>query len=279
MLIILCALRLRPHPASPHHAATMAAKQQVKRFRDPLYPKPILDRSAFEKALKANFITLSAYHIDSFYQRLHKSGYPPLGDFVAELRGEAAESGICDDGSVSVAITSNFRTKNSVSFRPGRKSQLPKALIEFLCRDNDDKFATITSKVRTHRTSADGSTTKLAVELQDGHIVESVLMRHAGRCTLCVSSQVGCAMGCTFCATGTMGIRGNLSSGEILEQLVHATRILANESRDISMAEEGMPNKKRQKKQKRMDIIRNIVFMGSKYIIVLVAATSIIIII
>ena len=53
MLIILCALRLRPHPASPHHAATMAAKQQVKRFRDPLYPKPILDRSAFEKALKA----------------------------------------------------------------------------------------------------------------------------------------------------------------------------------------------------------------------------------
>ncbi|EED91285.1 hypothetical protein THAPSDRAFT_34735, partial [Thalassiosira pseudonana CCMP1335] len=100
-------------------------------------------------------------------------------------------------------------------------------------------FATLTSKVQSYRTSKDGSTTKIAVELQDGHVVESVLMRHAGsRATLCVSSQVGCAMGCTFCATGTMGIRGNLTSGEILEQLVHASRILA------------------------FDLIRNVVFMG-----------------
>lgn len=45
------------------------------------------------------------------------------------------------------------------------------------------------------------------------------------RATLCVSSQVGCIMGCTFCATGTMGIKGDLSAGEILEQLVHAQRV------------------------------------------------------
>ena len=44
------------------------------------------------------------------------------------------------------------------------------------------------------------------------------------RGTLCVSSQVGCQMGCTFCATGTMGLRGNLTAGEIIEQLVHALR-------------------------------------------------------
>ena len=249
----------------------MAAKQQVKRFRDPLCPKPLLDRAAFDKALKANGITLSEHHFDNFYQRLHRSGYPPLDEFVAELRGEVVEKGVSgndDDGSVSVASHTNFRTKNSVSSRPGRKAQLPKALLEFLSNnvsaeaDSDEKFATITSKVQMHQTSADGTTTKLAVELQDGHVVESVLMRHEGRCTLCVSSQVGCAMGCTFCATGTMGIRGHLSSGEILEQLVHASKILSEESRDDMMTEEEGTDRKRQKKQKRMDLIRNIVFMG-----------------
>ena len=53
----------------------------------------------------------------------------------------------------------------------------------------------------------DKSTTKLIIELYDGMVVESVLMRYEkkgdGRASLCVSSQVGCAMGCTFCATGT----------------------------------------------------------------------------
>jgi hypothetical protein len=45
------------------------------------------------------------------------------------------------------------------------------------------------------------------------------------RSTLCVSSQVGCKMGCKFCATGTMGFKSNLSSGEIVEQLVLASRV------------------------------------------------------
>jgi len=54
------------------------------------------------------------------------------------------------------------------------------------------------------------------VNLHDGERVEAVIMRHGTRATLCVSSQVGCAMGCTFCATGTMGLRGNLSSGKFV---------------------------------------------------------------
>ena len=58
-----------------------------------------------------------------------------------------------------------------------------------------------------------------------------------------------CAMGCTFCATGTMGIRGNLCSGEILEQMVHASRILASDA----------DNKGDKSKP---ELIRNIVFMG-----------------
>lgn len=55
----------------------------------------------------------------------------------------------------------------------------------------------------------------MLIELHDGEEVEAVIMRHEKRATLCVSSQVGCKMGCTFCATGTMGLRGNLSSGEV----------------------------------------------------------------
>jgi adenine C2-methylase RlmN of 23S rRNA A2503 and tRNA A37 len=64
-------------------------------------------------------------------------------------------------------------------------------------------------------------------------MVETVIMRYdrkdkpsqKSRTTVCISSQVGCAMGCTFCATGTMGLSGHLTSGEILEQLIFANRI------------------------------------------------------
>lgn len=91
------------------------------------------------------------------------------------------------------------------------------------------RFDLMTTSIADCRTSRDGSTTKMVVELQDGHRVESVVMRHdkGGRVTLCVSSQVGCKMGCTFCATGTLGELGNLTAGEILEQLVHAQRLFA----------------------------------------------------
>jgi 23S rRNA (adenine2503-C2)-methyltransferase len=67
--------------------------------------------------------------------------------------------------------------------------------------------------------SQDGST-KHAFRLEDGSVVEGVHMPYDGRTTLCLSSQVGCAMGCTFCATGLMGIRRNLTAAEITGQVV-----------------------------------------------------------
>ena len=78
-----------------------------------------------------------------------------------------------------------------------------------------EAFALLTSSVDSVATSGDGATAKFVVKTQDGHRVESVLMRHdCGRNTLCVSSQVGCKMGCTFCATGTLGELGNLTAGD-----------------------------------------------------------------
>ena len=70
--------------------------------------------------------------------------------------------------------------------------------------------------------SSDG-TRKLALQLSDGRRIETVHMPRVvknARVTLCISSQVGCAMGCTFCATGAMGIQRNLSAGEIVGQVL-----------------------------------------------------------
>jgi 23S rRNA (adenine2503-C2)-methyltransferase len=68
--------------------------------------------------------------------------------------------------------------------------------------------------------SSDDGSTKHAFLLGDGSLVEGVHMPYGGRTTLCLSSQVGCAMGCTFCATGLMGIKRNLAAFEIAGQVV-----------------------------------------------------------
>jgi 23S rRNA (adenine2503-C2)-methyltransferase len=68
--------------------------------------------------------------------------------------------------------------------------------------------------------ASDDGSTKHAFRMLDGSIVEGVYMPYEGRATLCLSSQVGCAMGCTFCATGRMGIRRNLTAAEITGQVI-----------------------------------------------------------
>jgi 23S rRNA (adenine2503-C2)-methyltransferase len=74
--------------------------------------------------------------------------------------------------------------------------------------------------------SADGFTRKYLLRLADEERIETVLMRFTGRVTACVSSQVGCAMGCVFCATGQMGYTRHLTPGEIVAQAVHVARAL-----------------------------------------------------
>jgi 23S rRNA (adenine2503-C2)-methyltransferase len=71
------------------------------------------------------------------------------------------------------------------------------------------------------------STRKWVFRLEDGSTIETVLMRYHDRVTVCVSSQAGCAMGCTFCATGQMGFSGHLSVGQVLEQVMYAARAAA----------------------------------------------------
>ncbi|UCG23497.1 MAG: 23S rRNA (adenine(2503)-C(2))-methyltransferase RlmN [Chloroflexota bacterium] len=88
--------------------------------------------------------------------------------------------------------------------------------------------------------SQDDQTVKYLLRLDDGQTVETVLMRYPGRTIACISTQVGCAMGCVFCATGQMGFVRHLSPGEIVAQTMYVVRQL----------------------RKRGERLRNIVLMG-----------------
>ena len=94
-------------------------------------------------------------------------------------------------------------------------------------------------------TCDNGTTVKTVWKLHDGSLVESVLMRYPDRVTVCVSSQAGCGMNCPFCATGQAGLTRNLSTAEIIEQVLASSRALSRD--EIA----GGPGR-----------VSNIVFMG-----------------
>lgn len=104
-----------------------------------------------------------------------------------------------------------------------------------------DRLALHALRLHSRCDSALDGATKLLLRTDGGMLIEAVILRVAsGRTSLCVSSQVGCAAACDFCATGKMGIARNLSAVEILDQLLLAGQLLAAENRRV----------------------RNIVFMG-----------------
>lgn len=94
-------------------------------------------------------------------------------------------------------------------------------------------------KIVRHQIATD-RTEKLLLELRQGDLVECVLMRETDRATVCVSTQVGCGMGCVFCASGLEGVKRNLSMGEILEQILRVDRLLAKEERITNIVVMGM---------------------------------------
>ena len=89
----------------------------------------------------------------------------------------------------------------------------------------------------------DSQSAKALIILENGLKIETVLMRHQDRNTVCVSSQVGCPLGCLFCATGKMGFKRNLSAGEIAEQVLFWGRWLKNikSSYPEERSDEGSP--------------------------------------
>jgi len=86
-------------------------------------------------------------------------------------------------------------------------------------------FTLFASRVVRHQVARD-RTEKLLLELADGQVIECVLMRETRRRTVCISTQVGCAMGCVFCASGMLGLTRNLTTAEILEQILRLDRLM-----------------------------------------------------
>jgi 23S rRNA (adenine2503-C2)-methyltransferase len=102
----------------------------------------------------------------------------------------------------------------------GQMTNLPLSLRERLASETAIGAPPVADTVQ----SSDGETRKDLLRLADGETVETVLMRYEQRRTACISTQVGCAIGCSFCATGQMGFRRNLTSGEIVAQALHFAR-------------------------------------------------------
>ncbi len=82
--------------------------------------------------------------------------------------------------------------------------------------------------------STDHETRKTLFLLPDGRAIEAVLMHYDKRKTLCISTQAGCAMGCVFCATGQMGFKRHLTSGEIVEEVLYYARMLRAEEEQVT---------------------------------------------
>jgi len=183
------------------------------KYRRPLNPIPILDRKLLLKSLPGSIkCAVSDKHLDAFYQALHRADYPEdLGQFVSDILSSYSSSS-SSSSKVTKKLPSSFLLHVLQHSTPGKQQS-----------SDQYYYATKTSKVIDVFNSLNNSTSKIVIQLQDDHIIEAVIMRHGcnkerkqPHITLCVSSQVGCAMKCVFCATGAMGIRGNLVSGEIL---------------------------------------------------------------
>jgi 23S rRNA (adenine2503-C2)-methyltransferase len=137
---------------------------------------------------------------------------------------------------------------NSLGEPSYRAQQLWKGLYSQYWK-NPDEFTTLSKSLRSKLNdsilfsklsvekilrSSDRQTEKTLFSLPDKQPIETVLMRYRERNTVCISTQAGCGMGCTFCATGQMGFRRNLTSGEIVEQVLYYARILGERDERIT---------------------------------------------
>jgi 23S rRNA (adenine2503-C2)-methyltransferase len=151
-----------------------------------------------------------------------RSKRPPrhLADLAPDERREAVkEAGL--PGFRAAQVSHHYFAR--LVDDPSQMTDLPAALRRPLAAALLPRLLTPLSA----QTADAGTTRKTLWRLHDGALVESVLMRYPSRTTLCVSSQAGCGMACPFCATGQAGLQRNLSTAEIVDQVVAAARVLA----------------------------------------------------
>ena len=114
---------------------------------------------------------------------------------------------------------------------PGEITSLPQRLRVLLAEAPEFRPAL---QISREQHSDDDDTVKWLWDLPDGAQVETVLMHYPDRATVCISTQAGCAMGCTFCSTGQAGFSRQLSVGEVVEQVIRARTMAATAGRRLS---------------------------------------------
>jgi len=140
-------------------------------------------------------------------------------------------------------------------------TDLPKALRQRLGDETEIRLP----RLAHEQPSSDG-TRKWVLELADGQRVETVYIPELGRSTVCVSSQVGCALDCTFCATARQGFNRNLTVGEIIAQVWHATRQVGSPPTNVVMMGMGEPLANFEAVVSAMGIMQDdLAYMVSKY--------------
>ena len=204
------------------------------------FPNTILDRQALVQALDDAGIVVKPRKIDYFYEHLHRQNYPPLPTFVQSYKAvlaETTEISGSDDDSVSIfsspgGCSISRDTRHSLHYRYSRH-KLPSNFLDFLENPNNG-FVTTTSQVVGKKTSASGNSCKIIIALHDGLLIETNISKfheHNGdHASVSVSSQVGCDVGCSFCPISSTGFKGNLTAGEIQEQVVHAQHVFSQDN-------------------------------------------------
>src|SRR3954470_1571735 len=149
-------------------------------------------------------------------------GKPPrhLADLTTDQRKELV---------VSQGLPA-FRARQLSTHYFSRLVDDPAAMTDLPAADRDRLVTALLPQLMTPLRTMEtdrGTTRKTLWRLFDGALVESVLMRYPDRATMCVSSQAGCGMACPFCATGQGGLQRNMSTAEIVEQVVAGARALA----------------------------------------------------
>jgi 23S rRNA (adenine2503-C2)-methyltransferase len=137
-------------------------------------------------------------------------------------------------------------------------------------RQKLDAVATVPLLQQAHLQVSKDATRKYLFELPDSQIVESVLMSFQDRPSLsaCVSSQVGCAVGCTFCATGYLGFKRNLTSQEIIDQVMSIQRESGQRVANVVYMGQGEPLLNTEEVIKSIDTMINSVGIGARHITV-----------
>jgi 23S rRNA (adenine2503-C2)-methyltransferase len=140
-----------------------------------------------------------------------------------DLPFDALRSVVTDAGLASLHGRSLWRALHREADRSlSEREDLSPPLRRWLKEVLDVTWTADLPEIATEIASSDGLTRKLLLRLHDGKQIETVIMGYPGRFTACISTQVGCAMGCVFCATGQGGFTRHLTPGEIVSQVVVA---------------------------------------------------------